>query len=94
MKVSVETNREGLYLVKALFRPVMEDMFETITHVARFEAAEDAERLAERVRASVAAAPCYNELEGINTRYWQGPTSLASPVRWDAEVSTFVVAAR
>jgi len=98
MSRNIEIYRDtktNTYSVTLYFRPPMEDMFETATHVAMFEDEADAVALAQRVTAKIRATPFHEKLNGpqdvLDRRYWQGPTSMASPVRWDAEVEPFFV---
>ena len=99
MHIEVRRNSaQNAYQVVALFRPVMEEMFETMTHVALFEDAADAEALRQAVIAKFRATPYESRLNGlidvVDRRYWQGPTSAAACMRWDAEVEPFRVPSR
>lgn len=95
LQVEIQTNRDGTFSVKALFRLPMEEMWETATHVARFEDRAMAEALASRVIAKTRAdrRSVFDPLTGINKDWWQGPTSAASPIRWDAKHEPFRVGA-
>lgn len=92
--IEIKKTHDGLFYVALLFRPAGEDMFDQATHVARFEREADARSFSEKVRDKIRKAPVYNVLLGLDLRYWQGPTSLGSGYRWNAEVPTFVVAAK
>lgn len=90
--------RNNCYRVEVLFRPPMEEMFDTATHVAMFEGEADALALASAIRAKFRATPFAERINGIidilDKRYWQGPTSLASGYRWDAEAAPYRVPAK
>lgn len=91
-------SRNNCFRVEVLFRPPMEEMFESATHVAMFEGKADAVALAAAVRAKFRATPYAERLNGIidilDKRHWQGPTSLAAGYRWDAEVAPYRVPAK
>lgn len=92
---------EERFIVAMLFRPVMEDTFERATHVARFEAKEDADAFTARVKSGISERIKEGKKNGkwlspeqvINRGYWQGPTSPGSPIRWDATIEPFEVLA-
>ena len=91
-------HHNNCYRVEVLFRPPMEEIFETATHVAQFEGEADAVVLAQAIRAKLRATPYAERLNGIidilDKRHWQGPTSAASGYRWDAEVAPYRVPAK
>ena len=101
MQHCVEIRRDSqakAYRVVVLFRLPMEEMFETATHVALFDAEVDAQKLVAAINAKLRATPYQKRLNGIvdilDRRYWQGPTSKAAAVQWDAEVAPFRVPAK
>ena len=81
------------YSVAIMFRPPMEDMFETAIHVARFKTLDGAVRLAAQVKAVFLSRTdkLMSPIDCVDKRFWQGPTSLGAPVRWDAEVDAYCV---
>ena len=86
-------NVDGTFSVAVWFRPVMEDMFEKAVHVARFKQEEGAMRLAAKVKAAFvdSADKSGGVMQSVDRRFWQGPTSISAPVRWDAEVDAYCV---
>ena len=84
---------DNTYSVAITFRPIMEDMFETAVHVARFKEEVGAMRLAAKVKAAFLnrADKSGGVIQSVDRRFWQGPTSICSPVRWDAEVDAYCV---
>jgi hypothetical protein len=91
--ISIQRNTDWTYSVTITFRPMMEDMFETAVHVARFKDEAGARKLAAQVKLaflnrkdkSLSVIGC------VDKRYWQGPTSVCSPVQWNAEVGPYCV---
>ena len=69
-QVNVEGDFAHGFRVVVLFRPVMEDMFETVTHFALFASPRDAHKLADKVR----KAPV------LNLDHWTWHPSLACPI--------------
>lgn len=63
----------GKYAVQMLMREPCEDMWEVVTHAARFNSKEQAERLAQRIRA--AALGDRFDFAG----HWTWDVSMASP---------------
>lgn len=91
--IGIARNSDWTYSVTVTFRPIMEDMFETATHVARFKTEVGARKLAAAVKARFLARAdkSLGVLGTLDKRYWQGPTSVCAPVRWDAEVAPYCV---
>lgn len=91
--IHVQRNIDQTYSVAVMFRPMMEDMFETAVHVARFKTEAEARKLAMRVKEAFLARADKSGgvMQSVDRRYWQGPTSICSPVRWDAEIDTYCV---
>lgn len=91
--ISIRKDRLGWFYVVLAFRLPMEDMFDDATHVARFEAIEDAEALKQRLigRFISRKVSHHGFVDIIDRRYWQGPKSVSAPLRWDAEVEPFFV---
>lgn len=91
--IHVQRNIDRTYSVAITFRPVMEDMFETAVHVARFKDEAGAVRLAGKVKAAFLARTdkSLSPICCVDKRFWQGPTSICSPVRWNAEVEAYCV---
>jgi len=91
--ITIRTDRDGRFYVVLAFRLPMEDMFDDAIHMARFDARVDAEALKERLiaRFFARANKTHGVVDVIDRRYWQGPTSLAAPMRWDATVDPFIV---
>ena len=87
---------DNTYSVAITFRPIMEDMFETAVHVARFKTELEARKLVLRVKEAFLnrADKSGGVIQSVDRRFWQGPTSICSPVRWDAEVGPYCVLPR
>lgn len=81
------------FSVAITFRPMMEDTFETAIHVARFKDEAGAVRLAGQVKAAFLnrTDKSLSPIGCVDKRFWQGPTSICSPVRWDAEIDAYCV---
>lgn len=84
---------DNTYSVAITFRPIMEDMFETAVHVARFKTELEARKLVLRVKEAFLnrADKSGGVIQSVDRRFWQGPTSICAPVRWDAEVDAYCV---
>jgi len=93
--ISIHKDRTGYFYVRLLFRLPMEEMFEEAIHVARFEDQHDAHILKARMmmRFFERKEKHHQLVDIIDRRYWQGPTSLAAAVRWNAESAEFIVRA-
>ena len=91
--IHVQLNHDRTYSVAVMFRPMMEDMFETAVHVARFKDEAGARWLAMKVKDAFLNRTNKSDgvMQCVDRRYWQGPTSICSPVRWDAEVDAYCV---
>lgn len=91
--IHTQRNLDNTYSVAVTFRPLMEDMFETAVHVARFKTEIEARKLALRVKDAFLARTDKSGgvMQSVDRRYWQGPTSVCSPVRWDAEIDAYCV---
>lgn len=91
--IHVIKNTDDTYSVAVMFRPIMEDMFETAVHVARFKDEVGARRLAMKVKEAFLNRTNKSDgvMQCVDRRFWQGPTSICSPVRWDAEVNAYCV---
>lgn len=91
--IYVQRNTDYTYSVALTFRPMMEDMFETAVHVARFKTEVEARTLAAAVKARFMdrADKSLGVIGTVDRKYWQGPTSVCAPVRWDAEVDAYCV---
>lgn len=91
--IHVRLNTDDTYSVAVTFRPMMEDMFETAVHVARFRQEVGAMRLAAQVKEAFLnrTNKAGGVMQAVDRRYWQGPTSICAPVRWDAEVDAYCV---
>jgi hypothetical protein len=91
--IHTQRNVDGTYSVAVLFRPMMEEMFEKAVHVARFKEEVGAMRLAAKVKAAFLnrADKSGGVMQSVDRRFWQGPTSICAPVRWDAEVDAYCV---
>jgi hypothetical protein len=91
--IYVQQNTDYTYSVAVMFRPMMEDMFETAVHVARFKDELGARRLAAAVKARFLnrTDKSLGVLGTVDRKHWQGPTSICAPVRWDAEVDAYCV---
>lgn len=89
----------GKYALQFQFRLPGEDMFETATHAARF--ATEAQALAVRAQILERARrtskgrerAAFDPLWWMDKAHWQGPTSQASPIRWNAEIAPYDFAA-
>jgi hypothetical protein len=86
-------NVDGTFSVAVWFRPIMEDMFEKAVHVARFKQEAGAMNLAGKVKVAFMnrADKSGGVMQSVDRRFWQGPTSICAPVRWDAEVDAYCV---
>ncbi|QIG73962.1 hypothetical protein PP935_gp187 [Rhizobium phage RHph_N34] len=72
-------DRNGHYFVKVMFRPPMEDMFETIESAARFENIIDANRYLERVNAAIRKLKCFQIApQALNMDLWVWQVTKAS----------------
>lgn len=91
--IHVQRNTDGTYSVAVWFRPIFEDMFEKAVHVARFKTEVEARKLALRVKEAFLnrADKSGGVMQSVDRRFWQGPTSICAPVRWDAEVDAYCV---
>jgi len=91
--IYVQRNADYTYSVALTFRPMMEDMFETATHVVSFKTELEARKLAAAVKARFMdrADKSLGVLGTLDRKYWQGPTSVCAPVRWNAEVDAYCV---
>jgi hypothetical protein len=91
--IHVRRNTDDTYSVAVLFRPMMEDMFETAVHVARFKQEVGAVRLAAKIKEAFLNRTNKSDgvMQVVDRRYWQGPTSICAPVRWNAEVDAYCV---
>jgi hypothetical protein len=91
--ISTQRNTDWTYSVTLTFRPVMEDMFETAVHVARFKTEAEARKLAAQVKDRFInrADKSLGVLGTVDRKHWQGPTSICAPVRWDAEIDAYCV---
>jgi len=91
--ISTQRNTDWTYSVTITFRPMMEDMFETAVHIARFKTELEALKLAAAVKARFLdrADKSLGVIGTVDRKYWQGPTSVCAPVRWDAEVGAYCV---
>jgi hypothetical protein len=70
----------GKFYVKVMFRPPMEDMFETITSAAQFENIIDANRYLERVNEAVRKLKCFQcAYEALDLANWLWSVTKASP---------------
>lgn len=86
-------NIDNTYSVAITFRPMMEDMFETAVHVARFKQEVGAMRLAAQVKAAFLnrTDKSLSPIGCVDKQFWQGPTSICAPVRWNAAVDAYCV---
>jgi hypothetical protein len=91
--IHVQLNADATYSVAVWFRPIFEDMFEKAVHVARFKTELEARKLALRVKEAFLnrTDKSGGVMQSVDRRFWQGPTSICSPVRWDAEVDAYCV---
>jgi hypothetical protein len=91
--IDIQRNADWTYSVTITFRPMMEDMFERAVHVARFKTEVEARKLAAAVKARFLARAdkSLGVIATVDRRFWQGPTSVCAPVRWDAEVDAYCV---
>lgn len=91
--VHLVRNTDRTYSVAIWFRPLFEDMFEEAVHVARFKDEAGAVRLAGQVKAAFLnrTDKSLSPIGCVDKRFWQGPTSICSPVRWDAEIDAYCV---
>lgn len=91
--IHVQLNADGTYSVAVWFRPIFEDMFEKAVHVARFKTEVEARKLALRVKEAFLnrTDKSLSPIGCLDKRFWQGPTSICSPVRWDAEIDAYCV---
>ncbi|QIG68183.1 hypothetical protein EVB55_248 [Rhizobium phage RHph_Y68] len=72
--------RTGHFKVKVMFRPPMEDMFETIEFAGRFENVIDANRFLERVNAKIRTLKCFQcAYEALDLTRWTWVPTKASP---------------
>ena len=85
----------GKYALQFQFRPPMEDMFETATHAARFASMANAMEFRSMVLRRVPQRKegrdrmAFDPLWWMNKAEWQGPTSPAASIRWDAKTSPY-----
>ncbi len=74
-----DSSRNFGYRVEVLYRPCMEDMFETLTFSGTFEALEDAEWMVERIKRAMDEYYSY-PLGALDLSHWIWSPSSASPI--------------
>lgn len=91
--IHVQLNADRTYSVAVWFRPMMEDMFEKAVHIARFKTEVEACKLVLRVKEAFLnrTDKSGGVMQSVDRDFWQGPTSICAPVRWDAKVDAYCV---
>lgn len=87
--IEVFKNRKGHYQVKVLFRPPMEDMFETVVFAGEFENIICANHFKDRVQAKIRTLKCFQSAhEALDLSKWTWSVSKATPCGFMHEPST------